>query len=58
MIASEGHSLRTDVSGSRHDMFAQAARVVEPDFTVAAVRLGIDFSILRISSAKMPDVAT
>ena len=37
----------------------QAARVEEPsDFTAAVARFGIDFSIRRISSAKMPEVAT
>ena len=37
----------------------QAARVEElSDFAVAMARLGIDFSIRRISSAKMPEVAT
>ena len=47
-----------EVSGSHRKVIAQAALVVESDFTVAAARLGIDFSMRRISSAKMPDVAT
>jgi hypothetical protein len=51
------YPLLADVPGSRCKVIAQAARVIGSDFTVAAARLGIDFSMRRISSAKMPDVA-
>lgn len=57
VLADDFYPLLTDVPGSRCKVTAQAARVIESDFTVAAARLGIDFSIRRISSAKMPDVA-
>jgi hypothetical protein len=51
------YPLLADVPGKSCKVIAQAARVNGSDFTVAAARLGIDFSMRRISSAKMPDVA-
>lgn len=57
VLADDFYPLLADVPGSRCKVIAQAARVIESDFTVAAARLGIDFSMRRISSAKMPDVA-
>ena len=42
----------------KRNLPAQAALVAElPDFTAAVALFGIDFSIRRISIAKMPDVA-
>ena len=57
VLADDFYQLLADVPDSRCKVIAQAARVIEAGFTVAAARLGIDFSMRRISSAKMPDVA-
>ena len=61
IVCSRGKAIRRDFSSLRAatNVLRQAARVEElSDFAVAMVRLGIDFSIRRISSAKIPDVAT
>lgn len=61
VLSSRGKAIRRDFSSLQAvtNVLRQAARVDElSDFAVARARLGIDFSIRRISSAKMPEVAT